>query len=213
MKAIVGIDLAGNPKNPTGFAAIKPSLTVEVCLVFNNEDIIKKVERTDPSLVAIDAPLTLPKGRCCFKLSCNCKTRGANLRVADREMIKLGYRVFPPAFGGMRTLTMRGIELSKILHTKNFKVIEVHPRSSKLALKLPIENSQKLQNKLTKLGLKGEILKRKLSDDELDAIIAALTGYLNLKNQTETIGEPDEGQIIIPKTNAKLKYAKFSKLF
>ena len=204
MKTVVGIDLAGSQKNPTGFAIIDADFDVKASLIFDNITILKKIEKINPKIVAIDAPLTLPKGRCCFKEGCSCKTRGANLRVADREMIKLGYKVFPPAFGGMKALTMRGVKLSKLLNSKNFKVIEVHPRSSKLALKLPTDELNKLQKKLIKFGLKGEILKRNFTEDELDAVIAALTGYLNLKNQTKLIGEPNEGQIVIPKLNAKI---------
>jgi len=41
--------------------------------------------------------------------------------------------------------------------------------------------------------------KRKLSTHELDAVTAALTARLYLENQTEQIGEKQEGYIIVPK--------------
>jgi len=38
-----------------------------------------------------------------------------------------------------------------------------------------------------------------LTPHEIDAITAALTGYLHKKRKTELVGEPREGYIVVPK--------------
>jgi len=40
---------------------------------------------------------------------------------------------------------------------------------------------------------------RTLTPHEIDAVIAALTAYLHMRNQTEALGDEEEGYIIIPK--------------
>lgn len=54
---------------------------------------------------------------------------------------------------------------------------------------------------LTLLGLKGDFLNNKISHDEADAITAALAGLFSLNGQYESIGDPDEGIIILPELN------------
>jgi len=48
------------------------------------------------------------------------------------------------------------------------------------------------------LGLKGNLEKRTFTKHEIDAITAALTGYLYLQGKTELIGNKKEGYIAVP---------------
>lgn len=181
---MIGIDLAGIPENPTGWALWKNRI-VEPRLIYTDNEILESISRNRPALIAIDAPFSLPK-------------RGI-LRNADKEMIRKGYRVFPPSLPAMRKLTLRAIELNKLIAEKGYNTIEVHPTSTCKALNMPPKNWRKIQRILTQMGLIEKPAVRTLTPHEIDAIAAALTAYLHVKNQTDAIGDEDEGYIIIPK--------------
>lgn len=181
---IIGIDLAGSPKNPTGWALWK-NKAIKANLVYTDKEILEGVLSHNPSIIAIDAPLRLPK-------------KGI-LRKADKEMIKRGYRVFPPSLSAMEKLTLRTIKINTLILEKGYKTIEVHPTSTRKALSMPLKDWEKIQTILKSIGIKGEIQTRPLASHEIDAVTAALTAYLHVKNQTEAIGDEEEGFIIIPK--------------
>jgi predicted nuclease with RNAse H fold len=90
-KCTIGIDLAALSKNPTGPALLKGK-TVKTSLSHTDSEILENITRNSPSLIVIDALLSLPK-------------RGEACRKADRERVKKGYRVFSPTFPAMKTLT------------------------------------------------------------------------------------------------------------
>jgi predicted nuclease with RNAse H fold len=181
---IIGIDLAGSPKNPTGWALWKDK-AIKADLVYTDEEILESVLSHNPSIIAIDAPLRLPKE--------------GILRKADKEMIKRGYRVFPPGLPAMKKLTLRAIKINTLILEKGYKTIEVHPTSTRKALSMPLKDWGKIQTILKTIGIGGEIQTRPLASHEIDAATAALTAYLHIKNQTEAIGDEEEGFIIIPK--------------
>jgi len=183
-KGIIGIDLAGKPKNPTGWALWK-NKKVETSLVHTNKEILDGVTHSDPIIIAIDAPFNLPKK--------------GSLRIADREMIKRGYRVFPPCLPAMKTLTLRAMKLIKLMAKRGYKTMEVHPTSTRKALNMPLKDWRKIQTILETIGLEGDLKLRTLKCHEIDAVTAALTAYLYMKNQSEAIGDGEEGGIIIPK--------------
>ena len=58
---IIGIDLAGKQDNPTGFCVLDQD-QVTLKTLYPDKDIINDTKRINPSLIAIDAPLSLPKG-------------------------------------------------------------------------------------------------------------------------------------------------------
>lgn len=183
-KGIVGVDLSGKPENPTGYALWK-NRTVKTSIIHTDSEIFEEIIRIKPTLVAIDAPFSLPE-------------RGI-LRKADREMIRKGYRVFPPSLPAMRKLTVRAVKLNKLIAEKGYKTIEVHPTSTRKALGMPSKDWRKIQTILKSIGLEGDLKVRALTSHELDAITAALTAYLHMQNQTEALGDAEEGYIIIPK--------------
>lgn len=182
-KCIIGLDLAGVNRNPTGYAQIREN-AVKTCLLYTDNEIIQRITESNPVLVAIDAPLSLPK-------------EGA-LRVAERKMLESGYRVFPPTFCAMRKLTLRAIELNKHVEERRYKTIEVHPTSTRKALQMPLKEWETIQETLKIIGLRGELERRTLITHEIDAVTAALTALLYLQKQTETIGD-ENGCIVVPK--------------
>jgi predicted nuclease with RNAse H fold len=184
-KCVIGIDLAGSSRNPTGWALLKGK-AVKPSLLYTDREIIEKTIRNRPALIAIDAPLSLPK-------------KGEFFRKADREMIRKGYRVFPLNLPAMKKLALRAIRLNRLIEEKRYKAIEVHPTSTRKALQMPLKDWKAIQEILKTLGLKGELETHPLATHEIDAVTAALTAVLHLKSQTEQVGDDEEGYIIVPK--------------
>jgi predicted nuclease with RNAse H fold len=189
---ILGIDLAGSEKRKTGICSLNEKLEANCFCLFKNKEILDLIEKEKPDLIAIDAPLSLPKGRKSLK-----RKLKIHFRECDKELWKFKIKFFPITLGPMRKLTERGIKLRKILE-KKYKVIEVYPGATQDILKIPRKQKglKKLKRGLEKLGIK--ILKKNPNGDELDAITSAFTGFLYLKGKYIAIGDKKEGQIILP---------------
>jgi len=181
---IIGIDLSAKEKNQTGICILNNE-GINFDTVYSNKDIYELTRSEHPSLIVIDAPLSLPKGRCCLEKECECAV-GGHFRQAERDIRKYG-RVLPLTFKGMKMLTLRGINLSSKLK-KDFNVIESHPNTSLkiLGYKNPME-LLKLFN-----------VQSDLNEHELDASILAITGYLHINKCSLELGDKTEGTIIIP---------------
>lgn len=197
---ILGIDLAGSEKRKTGICILNEELEARPFFLFKDEEILDLVEKIKPKLIAIDAPLSLPRGRKTLK-----RRSKIHFRQCDRELWHYKIKFFPITLGPMRSLTERGIKLKKILE-KKYKVIEVYPGATQDILGIPRKQKglKELKNGLEKLGIK--IFKKNPNGDELDAITCAFTGFLFLKGETKAIGKKNEGQIIIPKLDKIIKF-------
>jgi len=189
---VIGIDLAGSKNRNTGICVMNEELEAKCFVVHEDKEILEIVEKFKPDLIAIDAPLSLPKGRSLRK------KEKIHFRECDRKLLELGIKFFPITLGPMRMLTRRGIKLRKALERKGYKVIEVYPGATQDILKIARKSVslKKLREGLEKLGIKIE--KRKLTHDELDAITAAYTAFLHLRGKTLTLGNEEEGTIVIP---------------
>jgi predicted nuclease with RNAse H fold len=184
-KCVIGIDLAASSRKPSGWALLKGN-AIETSLVYTDSEILENIVRNKPALIAIDAPLSLPE-------------KGEVFRKAEREMIRKGYRVFPPNLPAMKKLALRAIRLNRLIEEKAYKTIEVHPTSTRKALQMPLKDWKAIQEILKTLGLKGELETRPLATHEIDAVTAALTAVLHLKSQTERVGDGEKGYITVPK--------------
>ena len=180
---IIGIDLAGVEKNPTGWALWKNKV-ISTCHLYENQEILEHLTKFKPTLIAIDAPLSLPEK--------------GTMRKADKEMYRRGYPVFPPRFPAMEKLTLRAMKIIQQIKREKLHIIEVHPTSTRKALKIPTKDWEKIQNVFLHMGLKGDLETRVLTSHEIDAVTAALTGYLYLQGKTELIGDKEEGYIVVP---------------
>lgn len=174
----IGIDLAGKEKNPTGIGVLK-NRRIKTGLFHSDEEIIERCESENPSTISIDAPLSFPDV--------------GSFRKCDNELIKRGYRVFPPGFGGMKVLTERGIHLSKELRGNGFEVIEIHPLTSGMIL----FETKNRENWLSSLSKQGWELECGVSEHEVDSMIAAFVAFLHMRGETERIGEEGK-EIVIP---------------
>lgn len=182
---VVGIDLAGNPKNETGFCVLTTSgnddseKDVKLSILYSDQDIIKSIADAKPDIIAVDAPLTYS---------------GVNRRCD--EMLR-EYGALPVTLRGMEVLALRGRSLGEIIKKGGFRVVEVYATASGKILGLYDRDETKMQKSLLKSGLTGDVSRRMLVKDEIDAVFAALTGFLHLKGKTREIGD-ESGTIIIP---------------
>jgi len=205
---IIGIDLAGVEKKTTGFAVLENGMNVRTKPLHTDEEIIDATLKEKAKLVTIDAPLGLPKGRCCVDYNCKCVKYGFT-RECERQLMKMGIRVFPCGFAGMQKLTNRGIKLRKFFEKKGLKVIETYPGSAQDLLNIPRKGGdhKPLQRALIKYGFKGDVSKGDITHDELDAITSALVGKLYLEGKTLALGIDEESKIItaLPRNQSMLK--------
>lgn len=192
---VVGVDLAGTPNRNTGICTLKRDKITFCKIVHTDQEITNYVEKENPTLIAIDAPLNLPPGRKSIG-----DKNGEHFRPCDRELLRRGIRFFPITLGPMRLLTERGIQLKRALARRGYFVIEVYPGAAQDIWHTGRKQDglPRLRKGLEKLGVKG--LNEKMNGDELDAVTAALVGQLFLRGKAEVLGNFKRGAIVIPHT-------------
>ncbi len=198
MVVFLGVDLAGSVRKPSGMALLDEGLRCRTWVRFLDEEILADVECYNPAVVAIDAPLGLPRGRE------NLEKRGQpHFRECDNELRRRGIKFFPITIGAMRMLTARGIKIADELRRRGVKVFETYPGGVQDVLGIPRKQQgvEKLVNCLRRLGVKN--LAKKITDDEADAATCALAAYMWWSGLCEELGSPDEGVIILPKPMKK----------
>ncbi len=193
---IVGIDLAGSPKRTTGFCLLDKKLNSITKVLHTDEEIISETLKANPKVISIDAPLCLPNGRKSLR------QRGPpHLRECDKELLRMKIKFFPITLGPMRKLTGRGIKMKNFFELRGYKVIESFPGAAQDILKIPRKQAglEKLRRSLIKLGFNGDVKKKDITHDELDAITSALVGKFFIEKNYLAIGDPKEGLMILPK--------------
>lgn len=187
----VGIDIGGTKKGQTIAVLGKGGRDVEQ--MWHGESEAGLAERilaqTGPDvIVAIDSPRGPAKpqggkwGRECerqlHRTGIRCQWtpdeqffNEPGEKRALREWMEVGFRVFEQFAG--------------LLPTEN--VIEVFPSASYGRFGEEV------------ITLPFNVFDRKYKADQLDAICCALTGWRYIKGEYRGVGDPDEGQIIIPK--------------
>lgn len=191
---VLGLDLAGTENQKTG-VCIAEKKVKDIFTVKKDEEIIKIIcEIENLKVVAIDAPLSLPKGRKNID-----EKNSAHFRECDIELMRMKIKFFPITLGPMRMLTKRGIELKrKIESLKNIRVLEVFPGALYDIFKIPRKDRNKIFEFFVKVGFIDGKPERELSQDEVDSIACAFTAKLFLENKTRELGNPSEGTLIIP---------------
>ncbi len=172
---VVGIDLAAKNNRCSGYAVIEITndyaTLIKLKCLYEDEEIIKEVINDGISLVAIDAPIT----------------NNPIMREVDREMIRKGFRVFPPSFKWMRSLSLRAYSIYRKLISLGIDVIETHPRSSLLNIGInDIDELLRLFNilvKVPRINLKHKDLR--------DATISALVALCTLRKCIDVVSSYD----------------------
>jgi predicted nuclease with RNAse H fold len=182
----IGIDLAGVETKKTGFAVLY-GIIAKTKVLLSDDQIIDEIISIHPSIVSIDAPLSIPLH--------------GKMRVCEKQLVHMGIRVFPCMFAGMKKLTQRGISLAQRIERNGFKVIESYPGAAQDILNIPRKRRsiKALQQALWNYGVRGDFLRIDITDHELDAITSAIVGKMYLAGQTVSIGRKEEGLMVIPK--------------
>jgi len=192
----IGLDLAGSPLRRTGFCRLGPGLATETRVLGDDEAIVDAVRAADAGIVAIDAPLSLPRGRASLDIP-----SPPHFRACDRALTALGIRFFPITLGPMRMLTRRGIEVADRLRRDGFEVIEAYPGGAQDVLGLPRKGAgeERLRRALVRFGFSGSVEHRAITHDELDAVLCAYTGREHRRGRSLVLGDPGEGTLVLPR--------------
>lgn len=187
---ILGVDLAGSPKRPTGVCVLRGN-QAKVSTVFEDGELLALVEKHSPVLVPMDAPLSLPPGRKSLA-----DRNGEHLRPCDRVLQQMKIRFFPITLGPMRMLTERGLRLKEQMDGMGFKAVECYPGGAQDVWGIPRKqhDMEGLLKGLRKLGLRG--LRKTANNHELDAASGALAGQWFLEGRGTMLG--DETGILMP---------------
>ena len=205
---VVGIDLRGNPKNPTGWSRCEGA-KVESRVLHNDDEILGLTLAAQPDLVSIDAPLSLPRGRHSVSDESPCREAGGIVRDAERILWSRGIPVYPSLIRHMQGLTQRGITLAARLHEVGVPVIESYPGAAQDILGIPRKRASLdiLRRGLEEFGFETN---EEWTHDELDALTSALVGYFYLADDYEAIGADDEGYMIIPRWTAAMRWSDYA---
>ena len=202
----VGIDLAGLPHRETGVAVLRDGHLERLVTAGDDAEIMALAALAGPGgTVAINAPLTLPRGRCCLDDDCPCRhDPGTRSREIERELLRLRVPVLATAL--IKVLARRGIALAAALRAVGCAPLEVYPYATLRLLDLPA------QGKRTQLGrrrihhalqpLVPGLDHPDASEHQLDAVVCALTAQLWRTGRTRTVGVADEGMMVIPLPDA-----------
>ncbi|HEY6283094.1 MAG TPA: DUF429 domain-containing protein [Nitrososphaerales archaeon] len=194
---VVGIDLAGSEKRNTGFCIMDGNMMCKTMVLHTDDEILAQTLEARPSVVSIDAPLFLPKGRKSIE------DRGPpHFRECDKELLRMHIRFFPISLGPMRMLTTRGMRLRAALERRGLEVIESFPGAIQDLLQMPRKQAglPLLARALIRYGISLDKPEAELNGDELDAVTSALVGLLYKKGKYRAIGDPTEGLMILPQS-------------
>ena len=169
---------------------------LRAAVLHSDREILEFVRSVRPDLVVIDAPLSLPRGRRTIE-----DRSGPHLRACDRELLRRKVPFFPLTLGPMRMLTVRGMRLAKALSRRGIPVLEGYPGGSQDLLGWPRKKAGTLvlQRRLQREGLGGDLDRRPLTHDELDAVTIAWVGWRFRKGDGILIGDPTEGLMLLPR--------------
>jgi uncharacterized protein len=205
----VGIDLTAGPRL-TAVAALEENLAInELALLGSNDELLEFARRSHASVVAIDAPLGLPRGMCCLDLECDCQSSvSSSGRECERALSRLGIGCYYTTKRSIiKAMVYRGMRLKAALEADGRTVLEVYPYASKVRLlgrplprKSSPEGRQYLAEALGRL-LGTEV--GSLDHDRADALFCAYTGALYSKGLTEALGNVDEGLLHLPACKAQ----------
>ena len=202
----VGIDLAGVEHRETGAAILRGGRLDTLARLGSDEEILALVAAAGAdSTVAINVPLTRPRGRCCLDDDCACRTDpGTRSRQSERELLRMGVPILATAL--IKVLARRGARVAALLRACGWDPLEVYPFATLRLLGLPTEG------KRTQLGrrrihhalqpLVPGLDHPDASEHQLDAVVCALTAHLWRLGLTRVVGAEDEGQTIIPEETA-----------
>ncbi len=196
---VVGIDLTGNEIRPSGWCHLNYNHAITKRLG-SDDEIVDETLRTQPNLVSIDSPLSLPQGRTSVSDDDPNRDKYGIMRICERILKKRGVNVYPSLIPSMQALTARGIKLANRFRSMGIPVIESYPGAAQDIMNIPRKRASLdlLSKGLEQFGIEGDFTKLTISHDELDAITSAVVGLFFWSGKFEFLGNDDEEYLIIP---------------
>ncbi len=196
---IVGIDLTGSEARPSGWCLLENGKAATQ-KIGSDQDLIEATMRTQPRLISIDSPLSLPIGRTIVEDSDPGRDEFGIMRECERILKKRGVNVYPSLIRSMQALTARGIRLANYFRSIGVPVIESYPGAAQDIMNIPRKGADLalLKEGLAEFGISGDFEKQNVSHDELDAITSAVVGLFFMSGKFEGLGNEAEEYLIIP---------------
>lgn len=208
MPLYLGIDLCNHPTRPWAWATLGEDRSLrEAGWVEGRPGAQALALRLRPSVVAVDAPLGLPLGMDCLEPSCPCQpTSGLPGRACERELAHQGIGLFFTTKRSLiKQMVYEAIALRKHLQAHGIRVVEVYPYSVRRLLlgrhaphKRSAQGQKAMRDALAPLIPGLERLPQALGHDGLDALLAALVGWLWSHGLTKALGREEEGVLVLP---------------
>jgi len=208
---VLGVDLRSSSSHPSAVAELDDDGTLTLLDAFSlDADLLELAGRHQPALIAIGTPLGLPEGMQCLEPVCQCcnaKAPRKRGREAELELARMGISCFFTSRGSIiRKLVYRGVDLKNQLVKARHTVIETYPHATKVMLfgdKVPPKNSARslayLRERLPALvgGLDPHLAA--VDKNACDALLNAYTALLHRRKKTEVFGNPQEGEVVVPR--------------
>jgi predicted nuclease with RNAse H fold len=214
----VGLDPSAKPENRSGIGIISNSrnvIYIGTWKTFAELTQILSFFRAKIVTISIDGPLQplAELDYCCFSdMQSKCdhqQNTPYKGRYCEFLLNRNGFKCFTTSRNSFaRKWISRCFELNHYLAKLNYQTIEVYPTAAKKILfpslsgsKKSLDNRKRLQEALSQTGLNFNSFYFVYSDHELDALLAAYIAYLHQKDSTISIGNREDGFIILPKTD------------
>jgi predicted nuclease with RNAse H fold/dephospho-CoA kinase len=203
LATVVGIDLTGSEKRPSGWCLSRGPET-ETAMVSSDDELFERVMAARPAIVSIDSPLSLPFGRSRVEDDDPSRDEFGIMRQCERELKRRGINVYPCLLPSMQGLTRRGMQLAARLRVAGVPVIESYPGAAQDIMGIPRKGAGQdfLKQGLEGFGIRGNFVCAPVRHDELDAITSALVGSFFLAGKYEALGGPSEAALIVPNLKA-----------
>ncbi|WP_407525990.1 ribonuclease H-like domain-containing protein [Lacibacter sp. MH-610] len=204
--SIVGIDLTGSEIKPSGWCHLLYNQAVTKQLL-SDDELVAATINTNPHIISIDSPLSLPKGRTSVFDDDPKRDEFGIMRICERILKRRGVSVYPALIPSMQKLTLRGINLADRFRRLGYTVIESYPGAAQDILGIPRKRAslEYLIKGLSSFGIHGDYETTEVSHDELDAITSSMLGYFFWCGMFEALGTDDENYLIIPQIDEKFK--------
>jgi predicted nuclease with RNAse H fold len=202
MVRVVGIDLAGVEHRETGIALLGDGRLELLTSAGSDAEILELAALAGrAATIAVNAPLTRPRGRCCLDDDCACRyDPGTRSRQVERELGRM--RVPTLATALIKVLARRGHRLAQALRQAGWEPLEVYPYATLRLLGLPTGGKRTQLGRLrihhALQALVPGLDHPTASEHQLDAVVCAYTAQLWRQSRTRTVGAPDEGLMTIP---------------
>lgn len=192
---VVGIDLTGSEKRPSGWCLLDGREVITASLS-GDEEIIARTIKETPHVISIDSPLSLPDGRIRVTDDDPGRAQYGIMRQCERLLKKRGVNVYPALLPSMQRLTARGIDLANRFRALGYPVIESYPGAAQDIMGIPRKQKglEYLEQGLAEFGVSGNFIKQQVSHDELDAITSAVVGVFFWSGQVERLGADPLGE-------------------